>query len=91
MVQEINGKVPLLGEQKVKATAQAIVTLVRHMDGDGTFEPERTQVVNGQVQAVAGRGNIMSGEDLIEAILDGMKPILRDVVRDELARQRLGD
>jgi hypothetical protein len=86
-----SSRVPLLGEQKIKATPNAIVSLVRHMDADGTFDPESSSVVNGNVQAIAGRGNLMSGEDLVEMLVDELKPVLRQIVREELARQRDAD
>lgn len=86
-----NGNVPILGEQKPRAMPQMIVSLVRSMDSNGTFEPESTVSNGNQVQAIAGRGNIMSGEDLVEMIIDGLKPALREIVRDERARQRLND
>lgn len=83
--------VPILGEQKPRAMPQMIVSLVRSMDGNGTFAPESTRVNGNEVQAIAGRGNIMSGEDLAELIIEGLKPALREIMRDELARQRLND
>lgn len=82
---ELNGKVPMLGEQKIRATPQMLVSLIRHLEDDGTFEPESTQLNNGQVQAVAGRSNITSAEDLVEMLADELMPRLRDMLKQELA------
>ena len=73
----VNGKVPMLGEQQIRATPQMLVSLIRHLDDDGTFEPESTQLNNGQVQAVAGRSNIVSAEDLCDMIVDAVMAQLR--------------
>lgn len=88
---ELNGKVPLLGQDKTKirATASALVSLVRSMDENGTFEPESAALVNGQVQATAGRANLCSAEDLVDMVVDALVPqftnIVRDVIKQELA------
>lgn len=87
----MNNNLPVLGQQKMKAMPSSLVSLVRHMDEDGTFEPESSQLNNGQIQAVAGRSNIMSGEDLIDAIVDALIPRLKSLIREELAYQKTLD
>ncbi len=81
----LNG-LPDLGKQKVKALPPVFGPMIRHLDDDGTFEPESTQLNNGQVQAVAGRSNMVSAEDLCEMLIDELMPRLRDMFKEELAR-----
>lgn len=88
---EFNQNVPMLGQkQQVRAIPPMFVSLVRTLDEHGTFEPESTQLgPTGQIQAVAGRSNLMSGEDLVEAVVDALMPQitarLRDIIKQELA------
>ena len=72
-----NGNVPLIGGHKVKATVQAIVGLVRDMDENAQFDPERVQLGPGGMPiAVAGRSSMVSAQELVEMI--------RIVVREEI-------
>ena len=90
---ELNGKVPLLGEDKstVRAAPATLVSLVRTLDEQGTFEPESAQLVNGQIQAIAGRSNICSAEDLTLMFIDALVPRLKGLIRAELAYQKTLD
>ena len=87
MVSEFAGNLPILGKEqsKVRATTSGLVALVRTLDENGTFEPESSFLANGQVQAVAGRSNLASAEDLCDMICDALMPRIRDVVKQELA------
>lgn len=89
---EFNGKFPVLGEQaKMRAAPPTFASLVRHMEEDGTFTPESTQLANGQIQAVAGRSNICSAEDLTDMIVDALIHRLKVLIREELAYQKTLD
>lgn len=78
MVSEFAGNLPILGagQSKIRSTPQAIVSFVRSLDENGTFEPESTFLNGGQVQAIAGRGNICSAEDLVDMVVDALLPQL---------------
>lgn len=88
---ELGGNIPILGQQqqKPRATSSMIVSLVRSLDENGTFEPESTFLNNGQVQAVAGRSNICSAEDLADMICDTLMPRLREIVKTEMKLAKL--
>lgn len=91
---EFNKNVPLLGQQqgKVRTAPQVIVSLVRAMDENGTFEPESTQLLpNGGIQATAGRSNLMSGEDLVAEVVDALIPRIKELIRQEFAYQKTLD
>lgn len=85
---EFDGRLPILGQdqQKPRATANLIVSLVRSMDENGTFEPEATYLSGGQVQAIAGRSNICSAEDLCDMICDMIIPQVKIAVREEIKK-----
>ncbi len=85
-MQELNGNVPILGWPSMRVVPQSLVSLVRSLDANGTFEPESVMNVGGVPQGVAGRSNIMSGEDLVDDIVEALKPAIREIVRDELGR-----
>lgn len=76
----LNDNVPLLGPKpaKMRAMPPMFVSLVRALDDNGTFEPEDVILVNGQPQAIAGRSNIVSAEDLVDMFGDMVRKIIRE-------------
>lgn len=73
-----NGNIPMLGpKQELKAGVQGPFCLIRTMDENGHFTPESTVLINGQPQAIAGRTNIVSAEDLVDMITDSVMAQLR--------------
>lgn len=83
MVSEFAGNLPILGAEqaKMRATPQFLVSFVRSLDENGTFEPESTFLNNGVVQAIAGRSNICSAEDLVDMITDAVMAQVRVELR----------
>jgi len=79
---DFDGNLPLLGmkQEKVRTQPAFVVSFVRSLDENGQFEPETTFLNAGQVQAIAGRSNICSAEDLVDMIGD----MVRRIVREEL-------
>jgi hypothetical protein len=80
--------VPVLGQQKMRAGVGPPLALIRTLDENGLFEPESTQLVGGQVMGVAGRGNLVTAEDLVDMLVDALAPQLKRLIRDEFERQR---
>lgn len=84
---EFDRNVPILGQEKQKIRTQPafIVSFVRSLDENGQFEPESTFLNNGTVQAIAGRSNICSAEDLTDMIVDAVWLRFKDELRALIA------
>ena len=73
-----NGHLPILGQEKTKASIQTIGALIHHLDENGQYEPQSILAgPNGMMVAIAGREHYVTAVDLVEMI--------RLVVREEIA------
>lgn len=82
---------PVLGQQKAKSPVGPPFALIRTLDENALFEPESTQLINGQVMGITGRSNLVTAEDLVDLIVDALIPRLKTLIRDELAFQKTKD
>lgn len=85
---EFDRNLPLLGIEKSRIRTQPafIVSFVRSLDENGQFEPESTYLNDkGEAQAIAGRSNICSAEDLTDMIVDAVWLRLKDELRALIA------
>ena len=75
----INGNLPIIGEQKPRAGINTIGVLIRDLDENGTYEPDKVVMApNGQlVVTQVGRHNFVTASELCEMI--------REVVHEEIA------
>ena len=62
--------VPDLAKAPTRAGVQSIGVLIRQLDENGTYEPEKMVRTPTGYVAVTGRHNFMDAEELIEAIAD---------------------
>ncbi len=58
-------RAPILGQPKMRGSTNIFGVLLRELDENGTYEPEKFQTgPNGQPMAVLGRGQYLTAADL---------------------------
>ena len=80
------GAVPILGQHKARAGAQAIASFVRKLDENGTYEVASVVNTPAGPVGVPHRSDFLDAEELVAVILRGVESVVRAVVREELGQ-----
>lgn len=89
-----NGGIPILNGTPLSTKGQVgpPVAFIRDLDENGFFDPERViKTPQGDV-AIVGRHNIVTAEELVDMVVERLKPILQDLIHDTvIAIRNRGD
>lgn len=73
------GNIPMIGPRpEIRASVQGILAMPRKMDENCSWEPESVAMTpEGRPVALAGRDNVVDATDLVEMIVDALRPVIR--------------
>lgn len=88
---DFGGNIPLLGPKpdQVKTGVGPPIALIRDLDENALFEPEATVQTPQGLMAISGRSNIVTAVDLVDMIVDALRPCIREEVAKLVREQQV--